>query len=525
MSLRYYQVLLPLRLKWTPFYSSEIPLLRGQAVSVLFSGRKYTGIVWQSDVSPSVERVQRILGPEDSLSRLSESEMKLWEFISDYYLCTLGEVFSAALPSLRIQSERAAEANLSRLRERLGGVRAKLEGRHCERVQTRLKAGEDELLAQIRRLEAARVYSPRPVKTSAPEKPLLLSGYSRTPIYVELIREALSEGGQVLLLTPEKAFCDRIETSLAAEFADSLSVVSSDKTQTQRRKAADRVRSGEKALILGTRSAVFLPYNGLSLVIIDEEQDSFYKQSEPAPRYNGRDTAIYLASLHSARVVLGSACPSLESLLNCITGKYSLRETLSRPEGSVELIDLNAERRKRGVCGAFSRKLIDAVRSCGAPVRFVRGWEKAEELREEISALFPGIPASVSTLTELKRDGAPGVGLIAVLQADALLSGDDFRSDERALQTVALLREFAPRLIIQSAVPQRFSPDRDIASLLAERKAYDFPPYTRLVEVRRQGSGEVLSRHFLRRDSGLASRKAEILETLPEGCYADVDPQ
>lgn len=524
MALSYFQVLLPLRLKWIPYYSSDIPLREGQAVSVVFSRRKYTGIVWRTDVVPTVDRVQRISGVENSLAPLSGGEMKLWEFVADYYLCTLGEVFSAALPSLRLQSEQAAEANLERLRGRLASVEAKLEGRHGEKVRLRLEASRDELLAQIRRTEAARTFSPSSLVRIAPEKPVLLRGYSRTSVYIKHIREALGRGGQVLLLTPEKAFCDRLETSLRAEFGDALSVVSSDKTPVQRRKAADRLRSGERALILGTRSAVFLPYNGLALVIIDEEQDSFYKQSEPAPRYSGRDTAIYLAGLHGAQVILGSACPSLESLLNCSTGKYTLRETHSEPCGSVEIIDVTSERRKNGMRGVFSRKLMDAAVSCGGPLRLIRGWEKPEELAD-LQSVFPGIEVSVSTLSELKRDGAPGVGLLAVLQADALLSKDDFRSDERALQMVAMLREFAPRLIIQSAVPQRFSTGRSVNSLLDERRQFGFPPYTRLVEVRSQGNGEVVSRHFLRRDSSLASRKAELLGTLPDGAFADVDPQ
>lgn len=525
MAARYCQVLLPLRLKWIPFYSTEIPLFRGQAVRVTFSGRRYTGIVWRTDVVPTVDRVRRIAGIEHSLAPLSGEEMRLWEFVADYYLCTLGEVFSAALPSLRLQSEQAAEANLARLRSRLESVNAKLEGKHGEKVRLRLEAVRDGLLAQIRRAEASRTYTPSSVKrTATKKKPVLLRGYSRTPIYIKHIHEALERGGQALLLTPEKAFCDRLEESLRAEFGDELTVVSSDKTPVQRRKATDRLRSGEPTLILGTRSAVFLPYNGLALVIIDEEQDSFYKQSEPSPRYSGRDTAIYLAGLHGAQVMLGSACPSLESLLNCSSGKYTLQETHSESSGSVEIIDINAERRKNGMRGVFSRKLIDAAASCGGPLRLIRGWERPEEL-SDLQSAFQGIEVSVSTLAELKRDGASGASLLAVLQADALLSKDDFRSDERALQMVAMLREFSPRLIIQSAVPQRFSPERDTGALLGERKQFGFPPYTRLVEVRRQGSGEVLERHFLHRDASLATRKAEILASLPEGSFADVDPQ
>ncbi len=528
MAALYCQVLLPLRLKWIPFYGSDVQLLPGQAVSVMFSGRRYIGIVWRTGVRPDVPggRILNILGTEDSIAGLGEAEMKLWEFVAEYYLCTLGEVYAAALPSLRIQSEQAAAANLARMRSRLESIDGALSGRHCERVRLRLEASREEILSRIRRAEACRRSGePKPLPDCAPPRPLLIRGYNRTEIYAEYIREALEQNGQVLLLTPETAFCGRLEETLRGEFGARLSVVNSTRTAVQRRRAADMLRSGEPALILGTRSAVFLPFNGLSLVIIDEEQDGFYKQSEPAPRYNGRDCAIYLAGLHSARVILGSACPSLESLLNCAGGKYELREAAPHPEGTVEIIDLCAERRKNGLRGVFSRKLIDAVLASGGPVRFIRGWEKADELQEAVRALFPGIDASISTLGELKRDGAADTDMLAVLQADALLSKDDFRSDEKALQTVAMLRDFAPHIIIQSEVPQRFSPERDIASLLPERKAFGFPPYTRLVEIRRQDGGEAVSRHFLKRDRSLSARKAEIFSSIPDGCYADVDPQ
>ncbi len=524
----YCQILLPLRLKWIPFYGSDVPLLPGQAVSVAFSGRRYIGIVWKTGVKPDVQesRIQNIIGAEDSMAMLGEAEMKLWDFVAKYYLCTLGEVYAAALPSLRIRSEQAAAARLKRLHSRLDSIEAELGGKHCERVRLRLEASREELLSRIRSAETARRYAPRPPKPDcAPPKPLLIRGYARTEIYVSHIRKALEQNGQVLLLTPETAFCERLEKLLSGEFGDKLLVVNSTRTAAERRRAADMLRSGEPALILGTRSAIFLPFNGLSLVIIDEEQDSFYKQDEPAPRYNGRDCAIYLAGLHSARVILGSACPSLESLLNCSGGKYELCEASPRPEGTAEIIDLVAERRKNGLCGPFSRKLIDAVLKYGGPVKFIRGWEKTEELQEAARTLFPGISTSISTLGELKRDGAGGASVLAVLQADALLSKDDFRSDEKALQMVAALRDFAPHLIIQSEVPQRFSPERYASSLLPERKAFGFPPYTRLVEIRRQGGGETVSRHFLKRDRDLSARKAEIFNSLPEGCYADVDPQ
>ena len=276
------------------------------------------------------------------------------------------------------------------------------------------------------------------------------------------------------------------------------------------------------ALVLGTRSALFLPFRDLALVIIDEEQDPAYKQTEPAPRYHGRDAAVALAGIHGARVLLGSAVPSLETLLNVRLGKYTLQQTPL--PAAAEIIDLPAERRKNGLVGTFSRKLIAAIRETEGQVVLLRGWEKPDLLREETDALFPGREFRVMTLTALSREGAADAALLAVLQADALVSRDDFRADERAAQIVGVLCQFAPRVIVQTAVPARFDASRSTDDLLAERRQFGFPPYTRLVELRRQGSGEVLERHFLPRDRSLAARKAQLLDGLQDGCYLDVDP-
>jgi hypothetical protein len=176
------------------------------------------------------------------------------------------------------------------------------------------------------------------------------------------------------------------------------------------------------------------------------------------------------------------------------------------------------------VVGNFSRKLIDAVRQTDGPVLLLRGWEKPEALQEEITALFPEREILVRTLNALKREGVPGVALLAVLQADALVSRDDFRADERAAQIVGTLCQFAPRVLVQTAVPARFDGSRGPDELLEERRAFGFPPYTRLVEIRRQGDGAVLDRRFLPRDRSLAARKAALLDALAPGTYPDVDP-
>ena len=168
---------------------------------------------------------------------------------------------------------------------------------------------------------------------------------------------------------------------------------------------------------------------------------------------------------------------------------------------------LAAERRKNGIVGNFSRKLIEAIGQTDGPVLLIRGWEKPEPLQEEIVSLFPERDIRVSTLNALKREGAPDVALLAVLQADALVSRDDFRADERAAQLLGTLAQFAPRVVIQTAVPARFDGSRGPDELLEERRQFGFPPYTRLVEVRRQGSGEVLARHFLARDRELERQR------------------
>lgn len=351
---------------------------------------------------------------------------------------------------------------------------------------------------------------------------MVLTAPERRDTYLPALRETLSAGRQTLVLTPEIAFCDRLEALLAPEFGQQLLVFHSGRTPVQRRAAAERLRSGAPVLILGTRSALFLPFHALGLVVVDEEQDPAYKQTEPAPRYHGRDAAIALAGIHGARVLLGSAVPSLETLLNVRLGKYTLSgEAASAP---AEVIDLAAERRKNGIVGTFSRKLIDAVRQTEGPVLLLRGWEKPEPLQEEIAALFPERDVRVRALNALKREGADGAALIAVLQADALVSRDDFRADERAAQIVGTLCQFAPRVIVQTAVPARFDGSRSTDALLDERRQFGFPPYTRLVEIRHQGDGAVLDRHFLPRDRSLASRKAALLDNMPPGAYPDVDP-
>ena len=518
----YIQVILPLKLEWVPFYCTEQRVEPGEMVRVNFSGRTYLGVVWRCGISPKIykSRIQNISSVEQGLPRISSKELKLWEFIADYYMCTLGEVYKAAYPVMKLRSEQTAVTILERLRTKLLKTEESLKGRHSERVRQRLEAEKEETLKRIEKIESS---NSTPFTPLAAGKPILLRGSERSHHYRQEVRKALEHGGQVLMLCPETAFCTKMAAEME-EFSDFMHLVHAEQTPARKRAAAEALRKGEAALIIGARSAIFLPFSRLALVIIDNEQDASFKQSEPAPRYNGRDCAVYLASLRSSQVILGSSWPSLESIHNCINGKYTLQE-IANEKQFCEIIDISAEKRKNGMIGAFSRKAIEIIHQSQGRIQIIRGWEKEDELTQTVRQIFPGRDVNISRLSEFKHEASHDAAVCLVLQADALISKDDFRGDERALQIMALISSICPLLIVQTSVPKRFDPSRRCEELLKERQDFSFPPYTRLIEKKRKGSGECLQRFFLAKDSSLASAKARIAENLEEWCYLDVDPQ
>lgn len=153
----------------------------------------------------------------------------------------------------------------------------------------------------------------------------------KTEIYIQLILENLRQGKQVLYLLPEIALSTQLSTRLKAVFGNRLGVYHSACSDAERTHLWNKQLGHESFdVILGVRSSVFLPFKSLGLVIVDEEHENSYKQQDPAPRYNARNAAIVLASLHGARTVLGTATPSIESYYNCRKGKYKLVELSSR---------------------------------------------------------------------------------------------------------------------------------------------------------------------------------------------------
>ncbi|HSZ34538.1 MAG TPA: primosomal protein N', partial [Puia sp.] len=199
----------------------------------------------------------------------------------------------------------------------------------------------------------------------------LLHGYTssgKTQVYIRLIEKQLLENKQVLYLVPEIALTSQIVRRLQMHFGGYLGIYHSRFSQSERFEIWNKVRKGEIKILLGARSALFLPFTDLSLVIVDEEHDGSYKQQEPSPRYHARDTAIYYASLFKAKTLLGSATPSIESYYNAVTGKYGLTELLERygqvAMPVIKLIDTKKFYQKDGskvICTPDLQKAIQEV--------------------------------------------------------------------------------------------------------------------------------------------------------------------
>ncbi len=199
-------------------------------------------------------------------------------------------------------------------------------------------------------------------------KPVLfhgITGSGKTEIYVELIRQVLSEGGQVLYLLPEIALTTQIVNRLNRLFGSQLGVYHSRYSDNERVEIWNDVKSGKLSFVAGVRSSVFLPFSDLSLIIVDEEHDSSYKQYDPAPRYNARDAALWMARAHGARILLGSATPAIESYQNARDEKYVL-VSLTERYGEASLPEfafantLTARNSKR-MKGDFTPELIEEI--------------------------------------------------------------------------------------------------------------------------------------------------------------------
>ena len=629
---RIISVILPLAIGWEPVYSTVDGAIRhGDRVRVIFSGREYVGVVDDDGTKSSCgtrpvsqqrgahpldpSKIKAIIGRDESLYSVSAEEIRFWKELAQYYMCTVGEVYKAASPFARIEEDLAAARAESRLEDRLRKLREDLaRAESSTRVKETTREKLREKIAELTLRKERDSGLAIPPGTGCKEiqltqyqldardgalegfkagKTVLLDGVTgsgKTEIYLELAAKTVGEGRNVLYLVPEIALSRALAERVAERFPGVM-VFNSEEAGASRRRIAEKVRSVSGYIVLGTRSSIFLPHRNLGLIIVDEEHDTSYKQTSPAPRYNGRDAALILSTIHKSNVILGSATPSLESLYNSETGLYKRvrldRKFFSAERPEIRIIDTKAEWKKRGMAGSFSRKLITAIRqtlsegrqamilrsrrayapllqcsecgevlrcpSCNVPLSLhgsaATGYyllchhcgrklgeipfcskcggtyrmlgAGTQKIEEEAKALFPEAMIArldsdigsaegkdivnafatgdydilIGTQIVTKGFDFGNLGLVAVIGADQILSQQDFRADERAFQLLSQFggragrREHKGLVIIQTAQPEHpvlqafVSGEPVSAGLLAERKAFNMPPYTRIISI------------------------------------------
>jgi len=471
----YINVILPLKLSWEPFYSlpGNVPTPAvGERVLVPFAGRNYLGVVSEVDVVPDTKtasRTKEIFGVHPSKTPVLPKEIELWRLLADYYLCSVGEIYKAAYPSVKDES----------VSPRNKAVKAVSPVERFDLPEA--LQGRFELMCAALQERPALLHAP-----SAPSLQMMLA----------LSHRILQKGRTALWLVPEVKMEKSLQESLGAVFGSSLVLWGSHLTPARKREAARRIRSGEPLVVLATRSAIFLPFVNLDLVIVQDEQDSSYKQTSPAPRYNAREAALILSRLHGAKTLLQSVNPSLDTLYNCTSGKFS--QIVIEPDCSpvFEIIDSRSQARMRGMDGEVSRRISTLASSASHPAFFKPRravFPKLEDLSKDLKASASRGNLSGYFFTDdlLENPLPPETDFLGVFGVDSLLGKMDFRADERVVQTLmqAALQcsENLRTLAIQTreASHSVFAALRSGSSeaLLAERRTFSYPPYTRFVDV------------------------------------------
>ena len=492
----YIQVILPLKLEWEPYY--KVPegqeVRTGDRVRVIFANAFYVAAVSAVDVVPTLDpsRIVAIEAVEKDLPAITPQEIAFWRTVAHYYLCEVGEVYKAAYPQMKHHKSRLS-------------------------LPERQELGADVTLTPAQEIAADAIRT----GFAAGKTVLLKGGSNPSALYLKLAQESLRAGKSVLYLLPEIAISSQLIASVEKAVPGAL-LYHSGLTAGKRKLVAEVLRKGEPNLVLGTRSALFLPHHNLGLVIVDEEHDFSYKQEAPAPRYHARESAIMLAQIHGSSVLLGSATPSLESIYNADCGRFTrvdLKENVTGIQSQLDIIDTGAEFRKKGMAGSFSLKLLEQIQQTlqeGKQVLLVgprRIYAGGKRMEEEVLEFCP--QARIARLDGTPEDQAETLcafaegefdillgntmttrgfeseklGLVAIIAADGILSRQDFRADERSLQVLEQFRGRCHRLVIQTREPNHpvfscLKEGGDAAQrMLEERRVAGYPPITRLVKL------------------------------------------
>lgn len=441
--MHYVDVILPLPLEGTFTYSvpeSMVAQVRmGVRVLVpLGRSKTYTAMAVRLHSEKPEFETRPIIQVIDAEPVLIEQQLRLWQWISTYYMSPIGDVFKAALPAglkaeenyrpktvrcvtlpANLRSEQSLHMALTILKRALKQHQtfstylqlshwSEIDGETppahiaeiaCDELQNAANASDAVLRQLIQRnflelyhrevgrLNTTGEYHPERIQPLSPAQQaaedsireqfneknvVLLHGVTssgKTEIYIHLIKKAIDEGKQVLYLLPEIALTVQMTRRLQNVFGSRLGIYHSKYSDAERVEIWKKQLSNEPYdVILGARSAVFLPFTRLGLVIVDEEHETSFKQQDPAPRYHARSTAIMLARMYEgAKVLLGTATPSMESYHNACTGKYGYVQLTTRykdvamPE--IRVVDTKDLYHRKMMRGAFSPDLLEAMRT------------------------------------------------------------------------------------------------------------------------------------------------------------------
>lgn len=441
--MHYVDVILPLPLEGTFTYSVPEPMVAQVRMGVrvlvpLGRSKTYTAMAVRLHSEKPEFETRPIIQVIDAEPVLIEQQLRLWQWISTYYMSPIGDVFKAALPAglkaeenyrpktvrcvtlpANLRSEQSLHMALTILKRALKQHQtfstylqlshwSEIDGETppahiaeiaCDELQNAANASDAVLRQLIQRnflelyhrevgrLNTSGEYHPERIQPLSPAQQaaedsiqkqfneknvVLLHGVTssgKTEIYIHLIKKAIDEGKQVLYLLPEIALTVQMTRRLQNVFGSRLGIYHSKYSDAERVEIWKKQLSSEPYdVILGARSAVFLPFTRLGLVIVDEEHETSFKQQDPAPRYHARSTAIMLARMYEgAKVLLGTATPSMESYHNACTGKYGYVQLTTRykdvamPE--IRVVDTKDLYHRKMMRGAFSPDLLEAMRT------------------------------------------------------------------------------------------------------------------------------------------------------------------
>ena len=437
--MKYADILLPVPLEG--FFTYAVPerlreqIAFGMRVLVNFGPKKtYVGIVVRfHDKEPKGYNTKEIIDIADKQPMLLDKQLQLWQWIAEYYLAPIGDIYKAAMPAglkaedgykpktetyIRLAGKyRTVEAlhiainMLTRAEKQLAAFLGYLQLSHWDEAEHHANIEEitrEELMnashststtigmlvkrgmletyeKEVGRLNHSGEPHPENIQKLSPAQQdaynailfsmmrknvTLLHGVTssgKTEIYIHLIQHTLDEGKQVLYLLPEIALTVQIMDRLQKVFGRRLGIYHSRYSDGERVEIWQKQMSNDPYdIILGARSAVFLPFQKLGLVIIDEEHETSFKQQDPAPRYHARSAAIVLASMYGAKTLLGTATPSIESYYNAKTGKYGYVSLTQRFEGielpEFRIVDVKDLQHRKMMTGPFSPMLLAEVR-------------------------------------------------------------------------------------------------------------------------------------------------------------------